>query len=114
MYSVVDHLKEIYSERMKLVHEFLTNNLPDKWQVGYPGGGYFLWVQAEKDLSEFCKKLEVEGVMVLHGSRATPHTKVTDYATNKFDHCVRLSIAYYETEDLARACQIFCKVANSI
>jgi hypothetical protein len=53
-------------------------------------------------------------VTVLNGSRATPHSTITDYASADFSNCFRISIAYYTKERLLKACELICKTAKSI
>jgi DNA-binding transcriptional MocR family regulator len=59
---------------MDAMHGYLAANLPAGWQVGRPGGGYFLWVRADRRLAEAeYAALESRGVRVLRGRRACPH-----------------------------------------
>jgi DNA-binding transcriptional MocR family regulator len=70
----LDMLLDVYRDRMDAMHGYLAENLPGGWQVGRPGGGYFLWVRADRPLAEAeYAALESRGVRVLRGRRACPH-----------------------------------------
>ena len=72
--SHLDMLLNLYRDRMDAMHVFLAQNLPSGWEVGRPGGGYFLWVRADRPLAEEeYEVLESRGVRVLRGRRACPH-----------------------------------------
>lgn len=108
------YLRSIYRDRMKSVYDYLSVNLPAGWTIGHPEGGYFLWIETTTDVDAYIKELEKDDVFVLAGSRATPHTQVKQYATKKYHHCIRISIAYYTTSKLLQACQILCKAARDV
>lgn len=107
-------LRATYRDRMKCVYEYLSDNLPAGWTIGHPEGGYFLWVKTATNVDNFVKELEKEEVFVLAGSRATPHTQHNQYATKNYHNCMRISIAYYTTSKLLKACEILCKAARDI
>jgi DNA-binding transcriptional MocR family regulator len=109
----LDMLVELYRDRMNVTHGFLTAHLPTGWQVSRPGGGFFLWVRANRLLAEAeYEELGSRGVKVLVGRRTCPHSYLgTACERQDFNRsCFRVSFGYYPREELLRACKIICEV----
>ena len=101
----LDHCKEVYGARMAAALKELTL-LPAGWSVESPGGGYFLWIKAERDLAAFCRKIEENGVAVLPGPRAS-----SSQSPQSCNNAIRISIAYFTEEKIALACKTIVKLA---
>ena len=103
-----------YSDRREAALAVLSQLEPD-WRVRNPGGGYFLWVtnRSGADLDDFCSWLEREkGVGVLRGSKACPYSYLGQDSQGCTRASFRLSIAYYERENIVRACNVICEAVR--
>ena len=110
--SNLEFIRELYGDRMHSVVEYLRENLPSGWTCSNPGGGYFLWVEAEHDLVGFSASLAKVGVSVLDGERACPFTYLDQECSLNWKKCIRISIAYYPVEKIMEACQKICVLAK--
>ena len=112
--GLLNQLRQTYGVRMNASYACLSKNLPAGWRLIHPGGGYFLWIQADTDLTEFCQKLTDEfGVMVITGRETCPFTHLgVEMADGNLSHAFRISIAHYEQEKLVEACSAICRAAN--
>ena len=102
---------QTYTDRMEAALSVLSQ-LSGDWRVVNPGGGYFLWLSntTGADLEQFCSWLEREkGVAVLRGSKACPYSYLGQNSGGCCRGSLRLSIAYYQREDIVRACNIICE-----
>ena len=109
------HCRDQYRERMAAALAQLQH-LPQGWQVGEPGGGYFLWVTGPKDLTAFCSHLKAEaGVAVLAGPRASSSHYVSPVTSGPRAqaHAFRLSVAFYTVERIEAACREIVRLAAS-
>ena len=110
----LDRAINTYKQRMEAALDCL-NQLSSDWKVVNPRGGYFLWVTnlTGVDLDSFCSWLEREkGVTVLRGSRACPFPYLGQTNLTCCRASFRLSISYYEKEQIVKACKIICEAAK--
>lgn len=113
--EVATHLEDlrlIYGERMHAAYKYLSENLPGSWTLVNPGGGFFLWIEADCDLTEFCSRLAEAGVNVLQGTRACPYTFIGESHEGNLSNAFRLSIAYFTLDKIVEACKVICEQAN--
>ena len=118
----IKHLREEYGRRMSAACEIFKDNLPDGFECKNPGGGYFLWVTGPLDsfdsskFADYC--LGKYKVKVLPGHRCSSVSKDDIknvemkelLCTNAF----RISIAYYEHEELCQAIRKVCEACRDI
>ena len=82
-------------------------------KVTRPGGGYFLWVRADRALTDAeYASLAERGVRVLAGKRTCPHTYLGTASERQdfYRACFRISIAFYTSEKLLLACKTICEL----
>jgi len=99
-----------HKKRMEVVISCVENRL-GKYGVtiSQPDGGYFLWVKLPK---------HVTGGQVLEYSKV--HEKVTfvpgirTSLVGNFANYIRLSIAYYEADELAEGAERFCRAVECV
>ena len=116
----IEKLKIEYGKRMLSSIKVLNEKLPNGFKCNQPGGGYFLWITGPSEkfdsgkFAEFC--LSKYKVKVLPGSCCSSvskneikNTKNKDmFCTNAF----RISIAYYEHEELYQAILKICEACQ--
>lgn len=94
-------LETIESERERLYNnlEYVRSSLKDLekyFNINYPVGGYFVWMELKEDYKKY-KKLLLEGM---------EEYKVKFHCGNKFsidkrfDDCIRISLSYYLKEEI--------------
>ena len=116
----IQFLREDYCKRMSSACDIFKDNLPLGFECKNPGGGYFLWVTGPLNsfdstkFSDFC--LDKYKVKVLSGHRCSSVSKdaivnvalKTMLCTNAF----RISIAYYEHDELCQAIRKICEACR--
>lgn len=108
----VKHLRIVYKQRMRSVLKVLDSNLPKEFKCLKPQGGYFIWVSGPEnwnalEFSKWCKTNY--SVQTLAGSAATAFRNVeTDQPVLKCSNAIRLSIAFYEMDQLEEAAHRLC------
>ena len=113
----IEKLRSEYGKRMVSVARVLEETLPTGFKSHQPRGGYFVWITGPIDsfdsdkFAEFC--LDKYKVKVLPGSRCS---SVISGATQSMAHpylmcknAFRISIAYYEHEELLQSVVTLCK-----
>ena len=106
----LQYLRMEYKQRMDLATTFLMENLPKKFHFEAPHGGYFIWIQGPENFigEDFAKKASENGVEVLPGQRAAGNR----LEPKKNRNAIRLSIAYYERDNLLEGCRRLCHVLS--
>ena len=99
----VQSLRVAHKERMATVINLIEENL-SKFGVtiSHPAGGYFLWVKLPEN---------IKSARVFELSAKEKMTFIRGQLTSicgDFSNCIRLSIAYYEPEDLKEGTKRLC------
>ena len=108
----IGYVRDLYKERMDTMYEYLKEHLPENWTVEHPGGGCFLWIQADTDLTGFLPMLKSSGVVVLSGPQASPYTFLGREQEDTLSNCMRLAVSFHPIHLLMEACRILCEQAN--
>jgi DNA-binding transcriptional MocR family regulator len=87
-------LKDTYASRLLTLSSALKRDLGSFLDFNLPAGGFFIWgaIPAEFDAAALTPAAESAGVGYLPGSRCSPGGGLSNW--------LRLSFAYYESEDL--------------
>ena len=89
----ISHLKDIYSQRRRVMDAALREQLPELiWKV--PQGGYFFWVRLPHglDAAELQQKAMENRVMFRPGERFSSRNGLNDF--------IRLSFVFYEPDEI--------------
>ena len=115
--SHIAKLRSEYGKRMEACLNILHNKLPDGFECNEPGGGYFLWITGPigsfdgDRFSHYC--MEKFNVKVLPGSRCSsvrnPGVENVGDNGKMCKNAFRISIAYYEQEELCQAVNSLCE-----
>ena len=116
----IQHLRQIYKDRMETVVRGLKQGLPSSFKVIDAKGGYFVWITGPEDFD--CVKFQVlceteMKVKFLVGSKCSSisDSAITDDLSEakieqlRSKNCFRISIAFYPTEILRQAVHKICK-----
>ena len=116
----IQHLREEYGARMSSACKIFKDDLPNGFECKNPGGGYFLWVTGPLNsfdsykFAEFC--LDKYKVKVIPGQRCSsvPKNRINDaeYKTMMCTNAFRISIAYYELDELCQAIRKICEACR--
>jgi DNA-binding transcriptional MocR family regulator len=88
------HLKTVYAARAAALTGAVRRYLPEPIEVAEPAGGLFLWMRlrGQRDAQKLLAAAGRHGVSFQPGSKFSSAGGLRD--------CLRLSFAYYETEQL--------------
>ena len=105
---------KVYGERMDSAVKILSRGLPPNWSVIHPQGGYFLWIKTSlRDVTQFLHWLEEEiKITVMPGKFASPNTHLERQNSDCLMNCFRISIAYYDLDELKKACDDLCHAST--
>lgn len=92
--SYLAHLKTVYAARAAALTSAVRRHLPESIEVMEPAGGLFLWMRlrGQRDAQELL------AAAVRHDVSFQPGSKFS--STGGLRDCLRLSFAYYETDQL--------------
>jgi DNA-binding transcriptional MocR family regulator len=87
-------LKDTYSRRMLAMCAALRSKLPASVQFTEPAGGFFIWLTLPKDMGtlDLLAKAKMRNVEFMPGSKFSSRQGLKNF--------LRLSFAYYDTQDL--------------
>nr|XP_018667032.1 uncharacterized protein YER152C [Ciona intestinalis] len=106
----VENLRLAHKDRMQAVISIVERKL-SKYGVTitHPNGGYFLWVKLPQKIKS-AQVLEVskktENVTFIKGELAS--------VKGDFDNYIRLSIAYYELEEIKKGAEGLCRAIEAV
>ena len=106
----VQSLRFEYGQRMKKLCNYLEENLPPDFKFQKPHGGYFIWVLGPSgfNATKFFQLCTNEKFKILVGERASSFRN-SECAKLKCLNAIRLSIAFYEEEDLIKGAERLCQ-----
>ncbi len=111
------HLREEYAKRMRVMCDILQDGLPVRFEVERPKGGYFVWIRGPPgfDSEQFAITcLGKYKVQFLPGQRATSiQNKDDSNLVEKCGNCLRLSIAFYDCEQIKQGCLQLCEALRN-
>ena len=116
----IKHLREEYGKRMSSACQIFSDNLPRGFECKNPGGGYFLWVTGPLNsfdssiFADFCLKEFKVKVLPGHlcSSVSKDHIKNVEMKELLCTNAFRISIAYYEYEELCLAIRKVCEACR--
>ncbi|ORY48137.1 PLP-dependent transferase [Rhizoclosmatium globosum] len=119
--SHLSMLKEVYSERMNAMCDYLEQNLPNLVKFQRPKGGFFIWVCLPEGHDAFeIQRAAQSGGSVLYRGKRLPSVKMS-YAPGRLfsaipgsENCLRLTFAFYEKEKLVEGCERLCVLLKQV
>uniref|UniRef100_H2Z5S5 Aminotransferase class I/classII domain-containing protein n=1 Tax=Ciona savignyi TaxID=51511 RepID=H2Z5S5_CIOSA len=106
----VQKLRLAHKDRMDAVISIVEEKLSKFGvSISHPNGGYFLWLKMPENIKS-AAVLEVakstENITFIKGELAS--------VKGDFDNYIRLSIAYYELNDIKQAAEGLCRAIQSV
>ena len=99
---------------LKKLCNYLEENLPPDFKFQKPHGGYFIWVLGPSgfNATKFFQLCTNEKFKILVGERASSFRN-SECAKLKCLNAIRLSIAFYEEEDLIKGAERLCQALRN-
>jgi DNA-binding transcriptional MocR family regulator len=102
----LSHLKQVYTERSAALSVALHQHLPDSITFAEPGGGFFIWIR----LPQGWQAQEILAEARRNNVSFQPGVKFS--SRQGLPNCLRLSFAFYETEQLVEGVTRLARVIS--